>query len=265
MTATPLNNKLDTLRARMEALQPGLIAVSGGLDSRLLLHLSSLWSLDFQIVHAMGPHQSPLEQRQTLTLFKLHSVFPRLVRFDPLSIPEVRTNNRERCYLCKKTLFNKFLEFAAPDSRNVLDGTQHDDLATHRPGHKALKQLAVQSPLAWAGMTKNDIREAALCLDLPDPNQPSRACLLTRFPYDHGINLSDLTAVGRVEDGLWALGLRRFRFRITGRKANLLQIHPEEEVLWQNEQKKVLDLVAANDLDPFEVSATPNMSGYFDT
>ncbi len=258
--------RLEALRARLEALQPGLIAVSGGVDSRFLVHVSRLWNLEFQTVHAVGPHQSALEQRQTMALLRAQDVIPRVIRFDPLSQPEVRDNSRLRCYWCKKALFSIFQEMAAAESpRSVLDGTHLDDLTAHRPGQKALQELGVHSPLAQAGLTKADIRRAAARLDLEAPDQPSRACLLTRFPYDRRVTVADLEAVGRVEDGLSALGLSRFRFRVTGREGNLLQIHPDESHALRDQEERLRDLIVGAGLGSFEVSITPRLSGYFDT
>ncbi|SMP67726.1 uncharacterized protein SAMN06295888_11550 [Desulfonatronum zhilinae] len=257
--------RLEALRARLEALQPGLIAVSGGVDSRFLVHVSRLWNLEFQTVHAAGPHQSALEQRQTMALLRAQDVIPRVIRFDPLSQPEVRDNSRLRCYWCKKALFSIFQEMAAAESPwSVLDGTHLDDLTAHRPGQKALQELGVHSPLAQAGLTKADIRRAAARLDLEAPGQPSRACLLTRFPYDRRVTVADLEAVGRVEDGLSALGLSRFRFRVTGRERNLLQIHPDESHALRDQEEHLRDLIVGAGLGSFEVSITPRLSGYFD-
>lgn len=261
-----LNSKLDALRVHLEALQPGLIAVSGGVDSRFLAHAARLWSLDYQFVHAVGPHQSALEQRQTMALLRAQDVIPRVIRFDPLSQPEVRDNSRLRCYWCKKALFTIFQEMAAAESpRSVLDGTHLDDLTAHRPGQKALQELGVHSPLAQAGLTKADIRQASARLGLEAPDQPSRACLLTRFPYDRRVTAADMEAVGRVEEGLSALGLSRFRFRITGGDRNLLQVHPDESHALHTHEKCLHDLVARAGLAPFAIALTTQLSGYFDS
>ncbi|WP_051822148.1 adenine nucleotide alpha-hydrolase family protein [Desulfonatronum thiodismutans] len=266
MTDSSLKAKLQVLRVHLETLQPGLIAVSGGVDSRFLMHVSRLRNLDFQAVHAVGPHQSPLEQDQTRTLLQARNVTPRIVRFDPLGQPEVRSNSRQRCYWCKKALFSNFLELAFTESpRSLLDGTHLDDLAVHRPGQKALQELGVHSPLAQAGLTKADIRQAAAWLGLEAPDQPSRACLLTRFPYDRQVTTADLEAVGRVEDGLSVLGLSRFRFRVTGRERNMLQIHPDESHVLRDQEAYLRDLVVAAGLGPFELAITSRLSGYFDS
>ncbi|WP_052813247.1 ATP-dependent sacrificial sulfur transferase LarE [Desulfonatronum thioautotrophicum] len=266
MIDTSLESKLNALRGRLEHLQPGLIAVSGGVDSRLLLHIARQWKLEFSAVHAVGPHQSLQEQRQNKALLQGYPIISDRLHFNPLTLTEVRSNSQERCYWCKKALFTIILDIADKRSlRHVLDGTQQDDLAAHRPGHRALRELAIQSPLAWVGLTKNDIRRAAKMFGLAAPDQPARACLLTRFPYNRPISTANLDAVGQIEDALSDLGLRRFRFRITGHTTNLLQLHPEEPLLHPPQWDRLQQAVANAGLGSFDISITTNLSGFFDT
>ncbi|TVQ99972.1 MAG: hypothetical protein EA399_05825 [Desulfovibrionales bacterium] len=265
MIETSLESKLIALRSRLEHLQPGLIAVSGGVDSRLLLHVSWHWKLEFSAVHAVGPHQSFQEQRQNIILLQRYPRIPDRLHFDPLALAKVRSNSRERCYWCKQALFTTLLDVASSRSvRNVLDGTQRDDLAGHRPGQRALRELGIQSPLANAGLTKYDVRHAAKMFGLAEPDQPARACLLTRFPYNHPITAANLDAVGDVEDALGELGLRRFRFRVTGQKTNLLQIHPDEIHPCTAQWERLRQAVANAGLGPFEISISAHLSGFFD-
>jgi pyridinium-3,5-biscarboxylic acid mononucleotide sulfurtransferase len=257
--------QLSALRTRLEELQPGLIAVSGGVDSRLLLHAARLWGLSFTAVHAAGPHQSAMEQKLTLSRLNDQQGSTLVIPFDPMALPEVRANSRQRCYWCKLALFRQLRDLADQHAlRSVLEGTQVDDLHGHRPGYAALQELGVLSPFVHVGMHKADIRKAAVMLDLGEPQQPSRACLLTRFPYEHAVSRSALEAVGRVEDSLTSLGLRSFRFRLTGKKANLLQLHPQDHPLWQRRQSEARTVIKAEGLAPFDVSVTEKLSGYFD-
>lgn len=265
MIVDALQAKLTVLHRLLESLQPGVIAVSGGVDSRLLLHVSWLWKLDFLPVYAKGPHQTALEQQRTSSLLQASEALSHVFVFNPLHLPEVRANSPLRCYWCKKALFSNIFEIAATMSRPwVLDGTQADDLLKHRPGQKALKELGVRSPLAEAEMTKAEIRIAASHLGLTDPEQPSRACLLTRFPYDRRISCKELEAVGWVEDRLSDLGLQRFRLRITHQEAALLQVHPDEEPLWSTHQDEIRSIAAAAGFGLPRLVWTRNLSGYFD-
>lgn len=260
-----INAKLDFLRNHLERLQPGLIAVSGGVDSRFLAHAAWLWKLDFRAAHAVGPHQSDVERRQSLAWLKAQNRPVHVIAFDPLLLPQVQNNSPRRCYWCKKALFSRLHDLAVEQSaEHVLDGTQADDAHEHRPGRHALRELGVHSPFVQAGMGKTEIRLAAEKLGLSDPEQPSRACLLTRFPYSSQISRQQLEAVGRVEDHLSALGLRQFRFRVLGDKAFLLQLHLDEHQSWQAIREQAIALITNQGLAPFDVRETKCLSGFFD-
>ena len=43
----------------------------------------------------------------------------------------------------------------------VLEGTNEDDLHVYRPGIRAIKELGIQSPLADAGLSKEQVRRMA--------------------------------------------------------------------------------------------------------
>lgn len=265
MTGSALNAKLDALRACLKTLQPGLIAVSGGVDSRFLVHVAWGWGLDFQAAHAVGPHQSDGERSQASAWLKAQAGATHVLDFDPLELPEVRNNSSRRCYFCKRALFSRLRDLAATRScPAVLDGSQWDDAQEYRPGRQALRELGVHSPLAVVGMNKAEIRLCAERLGLAEPRQPARACLLTRFPYDRRISRRRLAAVGRAEDCLHALGLRRFRFRVLADKAFLLQIHPCERLVWRMVNQQAEQHLSGLGLAPFDVVETRRLSGFFD-
>ena len=50
----------------------------------------------------------------------------------------------------------------------LWDGTNVDDLADFRPGHRALRELGVESPLLAAGLGKAAIRALSRGLGLDD-------------------------------------------------------------------------------------------------
>ena len=71
-----------------------------------------------------------------------------LINASPLSLPEVKRNDPERCYHCKKFIFRRLKSIADElRLRVVLDGTNASDLKEYRPGIKALQELGTVSPL----------------------------------------------------------------------------------------------------------------------
>jgi uncharacterized protein len=147
---------------------------------------------------------------------------------DPLALPGLDRNPPDRCYWCKRNLFQRLDEIARAEGHGVLvDGSNTDDALEHRPGRRALAELGVRSPLAEAGLDKAAVRTLAKRLDLPW-DLPAEACLATRFPHDTPLTPEGLARVGRAEDALRALGVRGpFRVRVHGDLARL-EAPPEE-------------------------------------
>jgi len=76
-------------------------------------------------------------------------------------------------------------------------------------------------------MTKDDIREIACMLTLPNWDKPSMACLASRFPYGQEITEAGLQSVASAEESLRRLGLRQFRVRAHGDVARV-EVDPAE-------------------------------------
>jgi uncharacterized protein len=95
----------------------------------------------------------------------------------------------------------------------VLDGFNADDFKDHRPGHQAAKEHRVQSPLALAGLTKDEIRAWSHQLGLPTWDKPQMACLASRIPYGTSVTRERLFQIASAESELRQLGFRQFRVR----------------------------------------------------
>ena len=127
---------------------------------------------------------------------------------DELSDPNYASNPSNRCYYCKTELWSR----VAPAVRArgydvVIDGTNADDLADHRPGAQAAREHGVRSPLADLGFTKTDIRERSRALGIPTWSQPSSPCLSSRLPYGTSVTPQRLQQVEVAERALRALGI----------------------------------------------------------
>jgi uncharacterized protein len=174
-----------------------------------------------------GPHTVPGELAAAWALARRLHVRHVVRACDPLSLPEFRHNRLERCYACKRAIMTRAWEIAAARGLPVLwDGTNLDDLADFRPGHRALRELGVQSPLLEAGLGKGAIRALSRGLGL-DAARPSQSCLATRFPYDTTLTRDDLARVGRAEAWLRRRGFSRVRLRVQGDQARL-ELPPAE-------------------------------------
>ncbi|NJB68015.1 uncharacterized protein GGQ74_001688 [Desulfobaculum xiamenense] len=195
--------------------------MSGGLDSRLLSLIAARIGMDAICVHFTGPHLTPDESasaRQWLETIGLPFV---ILETDPLAIPEVAAGSPERCYHCKRHLFATAARLHP--GRTLIDGTNASDLTTHRPGLKALRELGITSPFAACAITKDDIHTIARAMNLPNPDQPARPCLLTRFPYNISPGRDTLRRLAAIEDSLARDGWTDFRVRI--REDGTPQLH----------------------------------------
>lgn len=205
--------KRDALHTLLAAKAPGTIAVSGGLDSRLLAHLAQAWNLDYTCLHFCGPHVARAETHAATTFLIALGLPWYSVATNPLVLPPISANSHDRCYHCKRSLFQTARLHCRQD-RTLMDGTNSSDHLCYRPGLKALAELGVTSPFALCGITKDDIRTLALAAQLPDSDQPSSPCLLTRLPYDNPVTAAALASLDGLEDDCRNAGFNRFRVRL---------------------------------------------------
>jgi uncharacterized protein len=232
--ALSASEKYDALRVRLARLGSVLVAYSGGVDSTLLavaareaLGDRSLCVLAVSEVYSRSEIESA---RSTAALLGLDLLE---VETDALDSPAFAANQPDRCYHCKREVFGLLSDVAAARGLDcVVDGSNADDLADHRPGRRAATELGVQSPLQDEGLTKDDIRAISRELGLPTADKPSMACLASRFPYGIAIDRAGLARVGAAEDAVRALGLSQFRVRAHGDVARL-EVEPGElEAAW---------------------------------
>lgn len=195
-----MSTKLVDLKTILGAILPeGLVvACSGGLDSRLLVHTALMVSREYGLrpplaLHVAGPHMSRAESERAVRWAESAGVDLRVVRVNPLTEPQVAANARDRCYWCKKRLFEMLGEVASDlGCATLADGSNTSDRGQYRPGMRALAELGIRSPLAEADLTKADIHACAAATGLADPDQRPRPCLLTRLPYDTPVSESVL-------------------------------------------------------------------------
>jgi uncharacterized protein len=131
-------------------------------------------------------------------------------------------NGSDRCYFCKTELYSLLGALArARGMATVLDGFNRDDRSDWRPGRRAAREWAVRSPLDEAGLGKNDVREAAQELGLPNWAKPAAACLSSRIPYGVPVTIEALERVGAAEGVLRAEGFVQLRVRDHERAATI--------------------------------------------
>jgi uncharacterized protein len=138
----------------------------------------------------------------------------RTVEADELADPNFTANKADRCFHCKSHLCKTLLDVAEERAfKNVIFGTNFDDLDDFRPGNRALKVFGIHSPLAEAKLTKDDIRILSRQMNLPTSEQPASPCLASRIVYGLEVTEQRLRQIDEAENFLRQFGLAEFRVR----------------------------------------------------
>lgn len=221
-------NKIEKLQRLMSgyACEDAAVAFSGGVDSSLLLKLAcqaakrSGKKVYGILLHTMlHPSGDVEEARQTAE--EIGAEFQAL-ELDELSGAGIEDNPLDRCYRCKKYLFERLIQKAETFGvSTILEGTNEDDLHVYRPGIRAVRELGIHSPLAEAGLSKAEVRELAREYGISAAGKPSTPCLATRFPYGMRLTYEEMRRVEKGEAYLRGLGLYNVRLRVHGEIARI--------------------------------------------
>lgn len=204
-----------TLEAFFQEHPRAALAFSGGVDSAYLLYAARRWGAEVQAYYVQTAFQPRFERADAERLAAELGVSMRVLTVDVLAVPEAAANPPDRCYHCKRAIFKAIARAAAEDGFSLLlDGTNASDDAADRPGMRALRELAVRSPLRECGLTKADIRRGSKEAGLFTWNKPAYACLATRIPAGTPITAEMLQKTEAAEDYLFSLGLTDFRVRL---------------------------------------------------
>ncbi|UIZ28814.1 hypothetical protein KXD40_007458 [Peronospora effusa] len=192
-----------------------VVAFSGGVDSSLTAALvfqvfpttsaacigrsAALSSVQLQQARKVASHIG-------MPLWECHT--------DEAKLEAYVANKGKSCYYCKTTLYstlNQVTEFAWKELQQQLDvqgekmkpvlynGTNADDLLdSTRVGLMAASEFKVVSPLSE--LTKQEVRDIAKYLGLPNWNAAASPCLRSRLQFGVEANQQHLHQVEKAED-----------------------------------------------------------------
>lgn len=229
-----IKEKLDHLKRYFQEIsqEDVCLAFSGGVDSALLLQAAVDGAAETgKIVYAVT-FDSRLHPSCDLEIAKRVAEeiggSHYILRINELEQEEIQTNPKDRCYRCKRHLFEKLKEFAEEKGvRVLLDGTNEDDLHVYRPGIRALRELGVKSPLAELHITKTQVKEMAAFYGLSVASRPSAPCMATRIPYGQRLDYEILERIAQGEAYLRGRIPGNLRLRLHGNLVRLEIDAPE--------------------------------------
>ena len=208
-------DKLEQLKIILKTYPSAVVAYSAGVDSTFLAVVAhQVLGENMLAVTAVSPTYPGEQLDEAKAIATQFGFRHQVIHTNEFEEPDFVANPPNRCYYCKLSLLKDLRKLADEQGfQEVLDGANVDDLSDYRPGHQAVKEVGVRSPLQEAGMTKADIREYSQQLGLPTWNKPAYACLASRVPYGTKITPEILGRIGRAEQFLYSLGFIEVRVR----------------------------------------------------
>ena len=218
-----LKNKHRYLKSRIIKLESALVAFSGGIDSTLVLAIANdVLNGRVLAVTAKSDSLPERELKAAQNLAQILGVKHKIIRTEEMSSPNYLKNPINRCYYCKSELYAKLAKVASENAMaSILNGINLDDLGDHRPGITAAKEAGVISPLAEGKLNKQDVRNLAHEINLPNWEKPALACLSSRIPYGQPVTTKKLSMIEQAEEVLLTEGFRQVRVRHFGDTASI--------------------------------------------
>lgn len=237
---TELQSKEKVLEEYLRDLGSAVVAFSSGVDSTFLLKKAK----DVLGRNVIAVTESSCifpgrELDEAKAFCEKENIKHIIIDTDELSIEGFADNPKNRCYICKKKLFETIKEVAKENGiEEVIEGSNMDDMGDYRPGLKAVEELGIKSPLRYAGLYKNEIRQLSKELGLATFSKPSFACLASRFVYGEKITKEKLSMIEKAESMLLSMGVTQVRVRLHGNLARIEVNESDIERLAKQENRE---------------------------
>ena len=173
-----------------------LLALSGGVDSAYLLHAAKKYGAEIKayfVKTAFQPNYELLDARRSTDLA---GIFINVLYEDVFESAELCENDGERCYYCKRFVFEKLAAIAKAEGiETIIEATNASD--DESAGIRALSELNIRSPLRECGITKADILSGAKEEGIHNWQRPTYVCYATQLPSDTPITAEAIAELDR--------------------------------------------------------------------
>jgi uncharacterized protein len=234
--------KLRHLQELLMDMGSVLIAYSGGVDSTFLASVASeTLGQSAMAVFAQSPIYPPHEGEEAEAMARKLGFRFTVIGNNILENPEFVANSPDRCYYCKRELFQQLRSIAAAEGLQwIADGSNYSDRDDYRPGRRATAELGVRSPLWEVKLTKDEIRKLSKKRGLPTWDKAASPCLASRIPYGTSVRRDVLQRIAQGEQHLRDLGIRECRLRHHGNIARIEVDKRGMSLLWNSKIREDL-------------------------
>ncbi len=240
-----LTYKLEKLKRRLHELESAVVAFSGGVDSAVLVVLAAQVLNDKMCAAtAVSPSLPTVDRNSANKLCQDRKINHFWFESNEFDLPEFQANPENRCYYCKKALYESLWQKAqALGYKYIIEGTNASDLKGHRPGAKASKENPhVITPLIECDFSKEDVRSLAAKLEIEVAQKPASACLSSRIAFGTKLTPELVKKIDKAEEKLREFGFSQIRVRDHGNLARLELTPAEFQIALAQHQKLVVEL-----------------------
>ena len=222
-----MHPKYDTLLDILKNYDRVGICLSGGSGSALVAvaAVEALGAENVVAITANTPFFTGEELLSSKDLCKRLGVTLYVPNTNLLMNTEVVTNGPDRCYYCKKCMFDVVQKTAVElGIRVLLDGScaSPEHLAVQEDhNEKVLSELGILCPLRMAGIEREDVYEIMNELSMGYYLRPENACLATRVAPGEPITLKKIRWIRAAENYIHSLGYGLVRVRVRDGQARI--------------------------------------------
>jgi len=238
-----LKEKRERLISIINGFESLVVAFSGGVDSAFLLAIAhKLLKKNVVAISATSPIHPSRETEYAKKFTQDLGIKHILLKSREINHSGFMANKKDRCYICKKLLFEDILKIASDMGiKYISHGANIDDLDDFRPGLSAAKEMGIIAPLIDAGLSKDDIRLLSKDMNLSIWDKPAMACFATRIPYGTLLTQKVLSMIEQAENTIIDLGFKTCRVRCHGKVARIeVNINDIEKILNQTNRKTII-------------------------